>query len=216
MDSSAPPSAVTSQGPLSAAANRFKDLIGGIFKERKPWAELADRTAFSRPATLSEATGRLRKNAHYFKVNYLIVMLSVTFITLALNPTSLIALAFLTMAWVYLFVVRQAPIVIGGRTFSEREKFIGISIITVIVIFFLTSVGTVLFTALGISVAAIALHGSFRVPDDLFTDEIEGTSPDLLSFLTAPAAALSMAAASVAAETKPAPSAAPAPVATAV
>lgn len=35
------------------------------------------------------------------------------------------------------------------------------------------SVGTVLFTALGISVAAIALHGSFRVPDDLFTDEIE-------------------------------------------
>lgn len=33
MDSSAPPSAVTSQGPLSAAANRFKDLIGGIFKE---------------------------------------------------------------------------------------------------------------------------------------------------------------------------------------
>lgn len=37
------------------------------------------------------------------------------------------------------------------------------------------SVGTVLFTALGISVAAIALHGSFRVPDDLFTDEIEVT-----------------------------------------
>ncbi len=44
-------------------------------------------------------------------------MLSVTFITLAINPTSLIALAFLAMAWVYLFVVRQAPIVIGGRTF---------------------------------------------------------------------------------------------------
>jgi len=35
------------------------------------------------------------------------------------------------------------------------------------------SVGTVLFTALGISVAAISLHGALRVPDDLFTDEIE-------------------------------------------
>lgn len=33
MDSSAPPSAVTSQSPLHAAATRFKDLIGGIFKE---------------------------------------------------------------------------------------------------------------------------------------------------------------------------------------
>lgn len=34
-------------------------------------------------------------------------------------------------------------------------------------------VGTILFTALGISVAAIALHGCMRVPDDLFTDEAE-------------------------------------------
>lgn len=35
------------------------------------------------------------------------------------------------------------------------------------------SVGTVLFTALGISFAAIAIHGAFRQPDDLFTDEPE-------------------------------------------
>lgn len=48
-------------------------------------------------------------------------MLSVTVVTLALNPTSLIALAFLAMAWVYLFVVRQAPIVIGGRTFRSAK-----------------------------------------------------------------------------------------------
>ena len=34
-------------------------------------------------------------------------------------------------------------------------------------------VGTILFTALGISVAAIALHACMRVPDDLFTDEAE-------------------------------------------
>ncbi len=60
----------------------------------------------------------MRKNAHYFRVNYLIVMLSVTLITLVLNPTSLIALAFLAMAWVYLFIVRQSPIVIAGRTFT--------------------------------------------------------------------------------------------------
>ena len=35
------------------------------------------------------------------------------------------------------------------------------------------SVGTILFTALGISVAVIGLHGATRVPDDLFTDEAE-------------------------------------------
>lgn len=41
------------------------------------------------------------------------------------------------------------------------------------------SVGTVLFLALGISVAGIALHGSCRVPDDLFTDEAEVPPPRL-------------------------------------
>lgn len=45
------------------------------------------------------------------------VVLSVTLVTLLFNPTSLIALAFLLMAWVYLFVVRQSPIVVAGRTF---------------------------------------------------------------------------------------------------
>lgn len=37
----------------------------------------------------------------------------------------------------------------------------------------LCSVGVILATALGISVAAVALHGSLRTPDDLFTDDIE-------------------------------------------
>ncbi len=35
------------------------------------------------------------------------------------------------------------------------------------------SVGTILFTAIGISLVAIAAHGAFRVPDDLFLDDGE-------------------------------------------
>ena len=69
------------------------------------------------PWLLLQATGRLRKNANYFKVNYLMVVFTVTLITLAFNPTSFIVLGLLAMAWIYLFVVRQSPIVIGGRTF---------------------------------------------------------------------------------------------------
>ena len=41
------------------------------------------------------------------------------------------------------------------------------------------SVAAVLFTAIGISFVAIALHGSLRVPDDLFTDEIEVRHPTI-------------------------------------
>ena len=139
------------------------------------------------PWLLPQATGRLRKNAHYFKVNYLIMVFTVTLITLAFNPTSFIVLGLLAMAWIYLFVVRQSPIVIGGRTFrwlpnapppilhgvpvealradtppgdhhsccalgrtethadnvcacgcSDREKALGMAIVTLIVVFFLT------------------------------------------------------------------------------
>jgi hypothetical protein len=34
-------------------------------------------------------------------------------------------------------------------------------------------VGTILFTAIGISLVVIAAHGAFRVPDDLFLDDSE-------------------------------------------
>lgn len=33
--------------------------------------------------------------------------------------------------------------------------------------------GTILFTAIGISLVVIAAHGAFRVPDDLFLDDSE-------------------------------------------
>ncbi|KAK9815786.1 hypothetical protein WJX72_009473 [[Myrmecia] bisecta] len=181
------PQAVASPNPVMAAAGRFKEVAGGIFKERKPWSELADRTAFSRPANFAEATTRLRKNSNYFRINYLIFILLTTLVCMVLHPNSLIVLACLAMAWVYLFVVRKDPVILGGRTFSEREKFIGISAVSVIVIFFLTSVGTVLFTALGISTGVIALHGAMRVPDDLFTDEAEAQQ-GFFGFLSAPAA----------------------------
>jgi hypothetical protein len=173
------------QNAIAAAAGRFKEVLGNLLKERKPWSELLDRTAFSRPANFAEATGRLKKNAAYFRVNYLAFMLVVTVTCMVLNPTSLLVLGCLALLWAYFFGIRKDPIVIGGRTFSEREKFLGLTVTSAIMIFFVTSVGTILFTALGISVAVIGLHGACRVPDDLFTDEVEQQS-GLLGFFTAP------------------------------
>ena len=47
------------------------------------------------------------------------------------------------------------------------------------------SVGTILFTAIGISLSAISIHGAFRQPDDLFSDEAE-QQIGFLSFLKGP------------------------------
>lgn len=103
---------------------------------------MVDRSSFARPTNLADvssvaglripltpttqqlyilhvqATGRLRKNALYFKVNYLVVIVTITAVTMALYPTSLIVLGCLALAWLYLFVVKQSPLVIGGRTFK--------------------------------------------------------------------------------------------------
>ena len=62
-------------------------------------------------------------------------------------------MAAIVAAWGYLFMVRTEPLVIAGRMVSDREKLIGASSASVIVVFFLTGVGSILFSALSIGLA---------------------------------------------------------------
>ncbi len=62
---------------------------------------------------------------------------------------------------------------INGRTINDREKLMGLSAASFVTVFFLTSVGSVLFYALSVSLGIIALHGAYREPDNLFLDEHE-------------------------------------------
>jgi len=56
---------------------------------------------------------------------------------------------------------------------SDQMKLMGMAAISFIVIFFLTSIGAVVFGAVSIGFCLIALHGATRVPDDLFLDDAE-------------------------------------------
>ncbi|KAF8397193.1 hypothetical protein HHK36_016100 [Tetracentron sinense] len=59
----------------------------------------------------------------------------------------------------------------------------GLSVLTVVVVF-LTSVGSLLMSALMLGLAIVSAHGAFRVPEDLFLDDQEGaSSTGFLSFL---------------------------------
>lgn len=93
--------------------------------------------------------------------------------------------AALLFGWIYLFLVRSEPITVNGRELSEREKAWGAAGVTLMVVM-VTNVGTVLFSAIGLALTGIAIHGSLRVPDDLFLDENED-SGSILSFLKPPA-----------------------------
>ncbi|GIL66956.1 hypothetical protein Vafri_20460 [Volvox africanus] len=195
MPSPASPAGVGSPIPTGmhmVIVTRLKDYVSNIVKQRKPWSEVTDRSAFSKPSNLTEATSRLRKNAAYFKVNYLIIMMLTTAVTFIMHPGSLLILGFVAASWVYLFMIRTAPLQIGGRTISDREKLIGMSALSFITIFFLTSVGTVFFSALSLSLAVIAAHGAFREPDNLFIDDGE-TQQGLFNMFTAPVAPTTLA-----------------------
>ncbi|KAB1217675.1 PRA1 family protein B1 [Morella rubra] len=193
----------SSQPPIATPAfrafvSRLSSTVRHGFSQRRPWSELVDRSSMVRPESFSEAYTRIRKNLNYFRVNYLTLLAFVLALSLLSHPVSLIVLLSLLAGWAFLYVFRQSdqPLVILGRTFSDRETLLGLSLLTVIVIF-LTSVGSLLISALMVGFAIICVHGAFRVPDDLFLDDQEPASAGFLSFLGGAAASAPAVAARV-------------------
>lgn len=163
--------------------SRLREYGTSTFEQRKPWSEVLDRTSFSKPGSLQEAAGRIRRNAGYFKINYLIIILLTVAGTFLTHPSSLLVLGFLAASWVYMFAIKQGPLVINGKELSDREKLMGMSVASFLIVFVFTSVANVLFSALTLSLAIVGLHGAMRVPDDLFLDEAE-SNQGLLSIFT--------------------------------
>ena len=147
-----------------------------------------DRNSFSKPETFYGAVGRVRKNVAYFGINYLLLMLIVLVLFLIAQPSSIIWLLVLSSMWLYVMAVNPGPVTIGGRTFSQMEKLIGTSVFSVITIFYFSSVGSVLFYAALSGVGLIAIHGSLRTPENLFSNDSTTNSaglPSGNSFMTA-------------------------------
>lgn len=80
-----------------------------------------------------------------------------------------------------------------GRTFSDRET-LGLLLLLSLVVVFMTSVGSLLISAILVGAGIVCAHGAFRVPDDLFLDETEPASIGFLSFLGGAGSAAGVAA----------------------
>ncbi|ANM68242.1 Prenylated rab acceptor PRA1 [Arabidopsis thaliana x Arabidopsis arenosa] len=191
-----------SQQPVSTPAfrtflSRLSSSIRQSLSQRRPWLELVDRSAISRPESLTDAYSRIRRNLPYFKVNYVTIVSLVLALSLLSHPFSLLVLLCLFCAWIFLYLFRPSdqPLVVLGRTFSDRET-LGVLVILTIVVVFLTSVGSLLTSALMIGFGIVCLHGAFRVPEDLFLDDQEPANTGLLSFLSGAATSAAVAAAS--------------------
>ncbi|KAL3358617.1 hypothetical protein AABB24_015627 [Solanum stoloniferum] len=191
---SQPTAADTTQqiGPTPAFRsfiNHISTTVQTGFANRRPWSELLDRSAFSKPESISDATLRIRKNYTYFRINYLSLLAVVLAFSLLTNPFSLITLSGLLAAWLFLYLFRPSdpPLVLFGRQFSERET-LGLLIVSTVVVIFLTSVGAVLVSALMVGLGIVCIHAAFRAPEDLFLDDQESPATGFLSFLSSGAA----------------------------
>ncbi|CAA7033387.1 unnamed protein product [Microthlaspi erraticum] len=177
-----------SQPPaVRALVNRVTETVRDGLSRSRPWSELLDRSAFTKPDSLSEAATRFRKNASYFRVNYVCIVALILGFSLLAHPFSLVLLLCLAASWLFLYLFRPAdrPLILFGRSFSDSETLVGLTLSTAAVVF-LTSVISVLISALMIGVATVCVHGAFRAPDDLFLAEQDPAAVGILSFIGVP------------------------------
>jgi PRA1 family protein 1 len=158
-------------GGLTALVSRIRESSTHLMQTAKPWSDFLDRTAFSKPTSAGDVTTRIQKNLHLYRTNYFIFFLGTMALSFLTQPRALMWTGGLLVAWIYLFLIRTAPLVIGGREYSEREKLIGMSVLSFIVVFFLSPVGTTALYGATLSACIIGVHAAFREPDDLFLDD---------------------------------------------
>ncbi|KAJ7963162.1 PRA1 family protein [Quillaja saponaria] len=165
---SSPPkgSTSTSLEYISRAKQRIKAGLGA----RRPWKVMFDFRSLGFPSSFSDAISRIRTNIGYFQMNYAIIVLLILFLSLLWKPISLIVFIILMAAWLFLYFLRDEPLVIIGRLIDDRIVLIVMSVLT-IVLLLLTDATLNIVVAILIGLVFTVVHAVLRKTDNLFLDE---------------------------------------------
>ncbi|XP_008228312.1 PREDICTED: PRA1 family protein F3-like [Prunus mume] len=178
------PTSSSTQGPSGEYISRAKERIKAGLGARRPWKLMFNFRSFNFPSPFREVFGRIRSNVAYFRMNYAIVMLLILFLSLLWHPISLIVFIIMMAAWLFLYFLRDEPLVLFGKTVDDRVVLIVLAVVT-IVLLFLTHATVNILVALLIGVVLVVVHAGLRKTDDLFVDEENS------GLLTTPAASSS-------------------------
>ncbi|CAA0834961.1 PRA1 family protein F2 [Striga hermonthica] len=138
---------------------------------RRPWSELV-ALPFSFPDNLKTAARRLRANASYFHVNYAIIVLFTIFLSLLWHPLALILYVIIMVAWLFLYFLRDAPVVLCGYGVEERLVLAALSVSTVALL--LTTRAVVFLVGVVAGLAVVGAHSVLRRASGDLGFDVEG------------------------------------------
>ncbi|XP_077210112.1 PRA1 family protein F3-like [Tasmannia lanceolata] len=136
----------------------------------RPWKEMIHLHALSIPPSFPESIQRLRSNSAYFRMNYAIIVLLIVFISLLWHPISLIVFIIMIAAWLFLYFLRDDPIVIFHRTIDDRIVLAVLSVVTIVALLLTRATLNIIISVL-VGLVLVFLHAVFRKTEDLFSDE---------------------------------------------
>ncbi|XP_022148256.1 PRA1 family protein F2-like [Momordica charantia] len=164
--SSSSPGVAANLEYISRAKQRFKDGLG----HRRPWRLMADYRSFTLPSNLHDTLARIRTNLSYFRMNYAIVFLVILFFSLLWHPISLIVLAIMMALWLFLYFLRDEPLILVGRVIEDWIVLLILSLLT-IGFLFLTNATLNIVIALLIGAVLVVAHAAVRKTENLYLDE---------------------------------------------
>ncbi|KAG4122324.1 hypothetical protein ERO13_D11G259900v2 [Gossypium hirsutum] len=133
---------------------------------RRPWPELFSLSSFCLPISAGDAKARIKINLSYFRVNYVIIALTILFLTLLWHPTSMIVFLITFIFWWFLYLFNDNPVVIFNRPVDDNVVLGVLSFATVLLLV-LTHVGINVLVGLIIGVVVVGIHAAFRGTEDL-------------------------------------------------
>ncbi|XWS17392.1 hypothetical protein CRYUN_Cryun33cG0063400 [Craigia yunnanensis] len=159
---------------------RAREKIRSGIGIRRQWKEMIKIQAINLPSNLKDSIQRILTNAAFFRMNYVIVVLFLLFLTLLWHPVSLIVFIIMMVAWLFLYFLCDNPVSIDGFVIDDRSMMTDLLLVTNAMLL-LTDVTDNIIIGLSLGLAVVLVHGVFRSTDDLFFgDEEEGNRSTVL------------------------------------
>ncbi|KAJ1605251.1 RAB acceptor [Cryptosporidium canis] len=119
-------------------------------------------SSFQKVSQPKEITDRLERNLRYFLLNYIVIILGMTALSLILNPVSLIIIILATFSSAFV-ASRPTDMVTlpGDHPISKKVALYTIAGVSTVII--LVFSGALLFTSLAVSLVLVCIHAAIHV-----------------------------------------------------